>query len=319
MGGEIGFTTEVAKGSTFWFHITLPAGSENRLRSLSEQLNGRRVLVIDDSMVHRTLARRYLERVGAVVEESESASDALEMLKTRAESDSAFQLVILDLRMPSMDGLQLARALREDERTRKLPVLIVGSDRDSAIAEEARALNIPGFLVKPVRRAFFLEAAARAIGANQADDGTSAAATTTEVVHPPTAGMRVLLVEDNPANQKVALLILGRFGCHTDLAENGLQALAAFTRNRYDLILMDCQMPEMDGFTATAEIRRQEAGSHHTPIVALTANALDEEKQKCLEAGMDDHLPKPFRKSDLQTMLEKWSSAELREVPVSEE
>ena len=117
----------------------------------------------------------------------------------------------------------------------------------------------------------------------------------------------MLLVEDNPANQKLALLILARFGCEADLALNGREAISAWQANHYDLVLMDCQMPEMDGFTATMEIRRQEGPGRHTPIVALTANALEEERQKCFEAGMDDHLAKPFRRSDLKQMLEKWS------------
>lgn len=120
---------------------------------------------------------------------------------------------------------------------------------------------------------------------------------------------QILLVEDNLANQTLALMILTRFGCQADVALNGREAILAWQTKSYDLILMDCQMPEMDGFTATREIRRQEGPGRHTPIVALTANALDEERQKCFEAGMDDHLAKPFRRSDLKRMLEKWSGA----------
>jgi CheY-like chemotaxis protein len=121
----------------------------------------------------------------------------------------------------------------------------------------------------------------------------------------------VLIVEDNPANQSVAMLILDRLGCESDLAKNGREAVAAWTTNLYDLILMDCQMPEMDGFTAAREIRKREGTDRHTPIVALTANVLEEEKQKCFEAGMDDHLAKPFRKADLQQILQKWSTAKI--------
>ena len=117
---------------------------------------------------------------------------------------------------------------------------------------------------------------------------------------------RLLLVEDNVANQNVALMFLSRFGCETDLAQNGLEAVAAFSKKNYDLILMDCQMPGMDGFAATREIRSRESGRQRTPIIALTANALDEEREKCFEAGMDDHLAKPFRKSDLKNVLDKW-------------
>jgi PAS domain S-box-containing protein len=184
MGGEIGFQSELGQGSTFWFRVTLPLGQQGRLAGMREHLAQKRILLIDDSALHRTT------------------------------------------RTPAT-----------------------------------------------------------------------------------TVGRRVLLVEDNPANQTVALLILSRFGCQTDLAGNGREAIAAWAEKQYDLILMDCQMPEMDGFTATREIRKQESNGRRIPIVALTANALEEEKEKCFEAGMDDHLAKPFRKSDLKKILEKWPSA----------
>jgi two-component system, sensor histidine kinase and response regulator len=200
-----------------------------------------------------------------------------------------------------MDGFVLTRALRSQPEAKTIPVLIVGSYRDTRAAEEARNLGVAGFLVKPVRRTYFLEAAGRALTEKLAVDPP---ARIPDGDIPITRN--VLLVEDNPANQNVALLFLARFGFNADLAQNGAEAVEAFAKKNYDLILMDCQMPGMDGFAATREIRRRELPGKRTPIVALTANALDEEREKCFEAGMDDHLAKPFRKADLNRLLDKW-------------
>jgi PAS domain S-box-containing protein len=300
MGGSIDCESEPGKGSRFWFTLTLPVGPAGKLAGIQEKLEGRRVLVVDDSAVQRQLLRSHLERVGAQVEESASGSEALALISAAAAEERPYALVILDFHMPQMDGLNVAQRVRDDARTAALPIVIVGSYRDAESAEHARQLGVSGFLMKPVRRAYFADAVTRALSRSEQAkvSGESAALALPK---------QVLLVEDNPANQKLALMILTRFGCEADLAPNGREAIAAWQAKHYDLILMDCQMPEMDGFTATREIRRREGAGRHTPIVALTANALEEERQKCFEAGMDDHLAKPFRRSDLKQMLEKWS------------
>jgi PAS domain S-box-containing protein len=305
MGGEIGFDSQPGQGSRFWFTLKLPVGAQQHFAETQAALRGKRVLVVDDSPIHRTVARNYLERAGALATEADSAKAALQQLQAAAEAARPYALAVIDLQMPEMDGLALAHAIRENDRVADTPLLIVGSYRDAESAEQARQLQIGGFLVKPIRRAHFLQTAGRI-----AAYGSAARSSSEKRAAPPSITKKVLLVEDNPANQQLALLILSRFGCEAKLAQNGREAIEAWQRSRYDLILMDCQMPEMDGFTATREIRKREGeGGEHIPIVALTANALEEERQKCFEAGMDDHLSKPFRKKDLGTMLEKWSSA----------
>lgn len=301
MNGTIGFQSEPGRGSRFWFAITVPVGPAGRLGSIQDKLKGKRVLVVDDSEVQRHLLRTHLERVGAHADEAGNGSEALSMLSSASREGQPYALAILDFHMPEMDGLQVAQNIRDDPDTAMLPLVIVGSYRDAESAEHARQLGISGFLMKPVRRSYFAEAVARALS-----EGAEAAVAAAEA-GPLLLPKRILLVEDNLANQTLALMILTRFGCHADVALNGREAVSAWQAKQYDLILMDCQMPEMDGFTATREIRRQEGPGRRTPIVALTANALEEERQKCFEAGMDDHLAKPFRRSDLKRMLEKWS------------
>ncbi len=308
MGGEINFESQIGAGSKFWFSLTLPIGKQRKFAQMEAVLAGKRVLVVDDSSVHRVLVRNYLSLAGVIVDEAESGWEAIEQLRRETKNGADYALAIIDLRMPGMDGLSLARTIRSTPNTAHLRILIVGSYRDTESAEEARRLSIAGFLVKPIRRAHFLQSVTRAITDGPYHPHPFHREQTETLTQ--NFAKRVLLVEDNPANQQLALLLLSRFGCKTELVQNGREAIEAWTRNQYDLILMDCQMPEMDGFTATREIRKQEGAANHIPIIALTANALEEERQKCFQAGMDDHLPKPFRKKDLEVMLEKWSPEE---------
>jgi PAS domain S-box-containing protein len=300
MGGEIDFDSELRRGSRFWFTLNLPVGPAGKLAAIRAGLEGKPVLIVDDSPVQRQLIRTYLERVGACPEEVTRGPEALSLVLNASRNGDPYALVILDFHMPGMDGLETARKIRHNRDTAAVPIVIVGSYRDAESAEHARQLGISGFLMKPVRRSYFLDAASNALSKLQPAESVAASDSAATLPN------EVLVVEDNPANQKLALMILSHFGCHADLAVNGLEAISAWESKRYDLILMDCQMPEMDGFTATAEIRRREGQDRHTPIVALTANALEEERQKCFDAGMDDHLAKPFRRSDLKQMLEKW-------------
>jgi PAS domain S-box-containing protein len=303
MGGVIDFDSEAGRGSRFWFNVTLAAGRPGKLTAVQQRLKGKRVLLVDGSE-NGYLLHQHLESTGAIVERVADESDGIVRLAEAAQAGRGYSLAVLDFRSLETDGLAAARAIRKNATLRSLPVVMVGSCRDSDLSHEARQLRVSGFLAKPVRRTYLLDVLLEALS-----EGSGLPK------HPissplPDGVRQVLLVEDNPANQMLALMMLSRFGCHADLARNGREAISAWALKQYDLILMDCQMPEMDGFTATAEIRRRERPGRRTPIVALTANALEEEKLKCFEAGMDDHLAKPFRKAELGQMLEKWTAVQ---------
>jgi CheY-like chemotaxis protein len=200
--------------------------------------------------------------------------------------------------MPVMNGLMLAKEIRRSPSICGIPLMMLTSDRDRDEAALARQLDIRIFLVKPVRQANLFKAVCEMFGASAREQPRSAGADWQKL------DARILVVEDNPTNQKVIVLLLKKFGCSADVASNGVEAIRAAGLAKFDAILMDCQMPVMDGFEATAEIRRNSKA--HVPIVALTANAMDGERERCIEAGMDDYLSKPVRAEELLKKLQYW-------------
>jgi CheY-like chemotaxis protein len=212
------------------------------------------------------------------------------------------------MQMPGMDGLQLARAIEKDPAippTRKVMMTSLGQDLSG---EELAAGGISACVHKPLRPSSLFEALAAAVAGRAAAPAQAQGAPGEEAAPAANKYFRVLVAEDNAVNQKVALRQLERLGYAADVAANGLEAVAAVKRQHYDLILMDCQMPEMDGFQATAEIRRLQAEGRRTPIVAMTANALQGDREKCLEAGMDAYIPKPVRLEVMAETLKRWDS-----------
>jgi signal transduction histidine kinase/CheY-like chemotaxis protein/PAS domain-containing protein len=302
MGGTIAVESELKSGSTFSFTMDFPIGVPSNLLSLRERLRGARVLIVDDSAVNRTITRRQLESAGIEVSEATNGPEALASIHSAFGKGQPHSLVVLDFLMPNMNGLVLARAIRSLPESKATPLLILGSTRDSDTTAEARELGVGGFLQKPVRRMHFLEALARALNRSMQYHQTSTGSANA-------GGPRVLLVEDNLANQNVALLFLERLNCGVDLANNGIEAVEMCRRERYELILMDCQMPEMDGYSATEEIRKHDGPNQHAPIVALTANVLVEDRQRCFAAGMSDYLAKPIRMKQLGDVVHKWTEA----------
>jgi PAS domain S-box-containing protein len=304
MGGKIGLNSVVGEGSTFWLTMAFPIGVQNSLAEIRARLGGKKVLVVDDSPTNRIVTRRYLECAGVLVSEAANGSDTLAALLSATQEGAPYSLAVLDLYMPSMNGLALARAIRGQQQSRTLPLLMLGSSREAEIATEARELGVAGFLMKPVRRTHLLQAVTRAMDC--ASGGKAASET-------PSAQQqaRVLLVEDNQVNQKLAFHFLQKLSCRADLAANGFEAIEMCQRQRYDVILMDCQMPEMDGYAATGQIRCSVGPNRNTPIIALTANALTEDRERCLAAGMNDYIAKPIRRDQLAEMLRRWVAIEL--------
>jgi PAS domain S-box-containing protein len=317
MGGRIGVSSAEAKGSTFWFtarfdkQAAAAAVAQTNVPSL-EQL---RALIVDDNATNRKILSHQLSSWGMIYEEADSGVRALELLHAAAAQGAAYDLAILDLMMPGMDGFELARTIKSDSDIAAVPLVLLtsfGQRGDGAIAREA---GIAAYLAKPVRQLQLFNCLTRVINrpavleegrATVSSEITANLITrhTLEEVEKSIHKL-ILVAEDNIVNQKVAVRQLKHLGYRADAVANGREALEALGRIPYDLVLMDCQMPEMDGYQATAEIRLREGEAKHTPIVAMTAHALEGDRLKCLAAGMDDYVSKPVNSEQLGAVLER--------------
>jgi two-component system sensor histidine kinase/response regulator len=335
MGGEIGVESEVGHGSTFWFTVRLRKQVERAVarQPLHESfLHGVRVLIVDDNATNRTILHHQLSAWGMLDECAAGATEALVMLRRGAAEGDPFPLAVLDMQMPGMDGLALAKAIKADEALAPMRLIIMTSLGNRHDCTTLQAAGVARCLTKPVKQAHLFDCVlavmADHLHALIASRGKrverveveakrlepAAAVPTSDPVDAPLAPRaprarprgRVLLAEDNSVNQRVALHQLERLGYTADAVANGVEAIAALTQVPYDLVLMDCQMPEVDGYEATREIRAREAGGRRVPIIAMTAHALEGELQKCLNAGMDAYLSKPVKMDDLRAMLARW-------------
>jgi PAS domain S-box-containing protein len=314
MGGQIGVTSVAGEGSTFWF----AARFEKQASQLAspqpniDGLNGLHGLIVDDNATNRKILSHQLTSWGMTHESADSGAAALELLHLSAEEGKPYDLAILDLMMPGMDGFELARAIKADPAFARIPLVLLtsfGQRGDGAIAHEA---GVAAYITKPVRQYQLFQCLANVVGQLSAvTELPNAEQARAMVTRHSLAEARansnrlVLIAEDNIVNQKVAVLQLQKLGYRADAVADGLEALEALTRIPYDLVLMDCQMPEMDGYEATLEIRRREGATKHTPIVAMTAHALDGEREKCIAAGMDDYISKPVKPEDLGRVLKR--------------
>ncbi|MCX7108641.1 MAG: response regulator [Proteobacteria bacterium] len=307
-GSEIHIESVPGVGSSFWFDISLEKREDHGVTTLPATLAKRKILVVDDNATNRTILERLLRDWGAVAYAANSAPQALEMLRTLHSKEEPFDMVIMDMNMPDMDGLMLAQAMAEEKGLADIPRILLSSGSSVTDSERVKS-GIRHTLTKPVRQSLLFDAVLSSL-----DSGWSQARV--KGIPPPGAlpsfaGRKVLLVEDNVVNQKVALKMLACFGVDAHLAGNGREALYELERNPYDLVLMDCHMPEMDGYAATRAFRERERHSllKRTPVVALTANALVEDRERCIDAGMDDHMSKPLMLDALSKMLQRWLTA----------
>jgi signal transduction histidine kinase/CheY-like chemotaxis protein/ligand-binding sensor domain-containing protein len=309
MGGAVGVDSELGRGSRFWFTLALESHRSADVEAPIEDtrpLAGRRVLVVEDDAVHQGMLVRLLSRWGADAIQARGAAHAAELLRPDADA-GRWDFALLDIDVAGPAGMQLIECVRAHRATRSLPLVLLTS---SPAREQRGALDryrFAAIVQKPVRHSALRRALVRVF--------ESGAATTDAVQPPPpAAGLRIaqqsaviLIAEDNAVNQLVARRLVEKLGHRADVVASGREALEALERIDYDLVLMDGQMPDLDGYEATAELRRREQGSgRHVPVVALTANAMEGERERCLAAGMDDYLSKPVRPSDLADKLERW-------------
>jgi PAS domain S-box-containing protein len=314
MGGELGAESVPGAGSTF--HCTLRLGladAPGRGRRRSPRVpEGLSVLVVDDNATNRQIVEAYLDGCGARVDQAASGGEALTLMHTACRAGAPFELVVLDYNMPGMDGLDLARAVRRAPSLRGAQLVMLTSSGDHRAA--AREAGIEHMLTKPVRRARLLEAVAEAVGGR--DEVERPAVAPAAGVTPAATGARVLVAEDNAINRLVVEGMLTARGIGVDVAENGREALDLLAERRYDAILMDCQMPELDGYAATAAIRadeRSRADGERMPIIAMTAHAMAGDRERCLAAGMDDYLAKPLRPEEVDRVIAAWLSTAVPE------
>ncbi len=310
MGGTIGVQGKKGGGTIFWFTCPFEIGQEIKAAPAPANLSETRVLVVDDNENSRRILSGHLSSWGARVDTAADGEAALRLLGEAAEKEP-YALALLDLQMPDMDGLELAGAVRADSRFQETRLLILSSREPEYSPETVRKSGMPEVVNKPVLKGVLLQSIERVLAAGgdlsvnvQKDDLPEA---------PSLTDARVLLVEDNPINLKLAQAMLMKLGCHILTAENGEEAVDAVRKEAYDLILMDCQMPVMDGFQTTAAIRELEKDfrpPRRSYIVAVTAHAMKGDRERCLEAGMDDYLSKPFTFEVLSEGVYRWLSAD---------
>ncbi|HXQ39512.1 MAG TPA: response regulator, partial [Anaerolineales bacterium] len=264
-----------------------------------------RVLIIDDNQTNRMILTKNVEALGSRVEAVASGAKGLEVLRNAHRAGDPYHVVLLDMQMPGMDGEQTARAIKSDPAVKDAKILILTSMGHRGDASRLEALGCSGYLLKPVKQQLLFDAVVAVLG--REEDQNKGLITRHTLSEQRKFGSRILLAEDNPINQKLAVVLLQKAGYSVDAVENGAQALEKVQANQYNVVLMDVQMPEMDGFEATQKIRAWEENTGgHIPIIAMTAHAMQGDRERCLEAGMDDYVTKPLEPKVFFSALDRW-------------
>ena len=313
MGGEIGAESEPGEGSTFWFTVRLEAQPQDPQAATHPRadLRGLRVLIVDDNATNRTVFHHYLTAWGMQSESVEGGPQGLAALRMAVDHNQPYDLALLDYHMPEMNGLDLARAIIADPALAPLKLVVLSSLGQRGEAKAADYVRIAAWLTKPVRQSQLFDCLATTFSQSSQKERPQPTARVAPPLREETALQHrplVLVAEDNAVNQKLAVHMLEKLGYRADVVADGHEALEALSRIPYSAVLMDCQMPELDGFEATREIRaRENIRGTHLPIIAMTANAMRGDRERCLEAGMDDYLPKPVKPEELKAVLARWT------------
>jgi len=313
MGGTVELETAPGKGSTFSVTVRLePVAPTTAAPATRDSLAGLRLLIVDDNPTNRSILLQHAIEWQMDASIASNGAEALDLLRAASAIGKPFDVAILDMKLPVMDGIDLTSAIKVDASLGSLKLVMLTSLDAADDSNRAREIGVDRCLTKPVRRAE-LQACISAVvgvGAQSVPQCTSAVvAAAPSPVLLTLATSRVLLAEDNAMNQEIALEMLEDTGYRVTLAQNGRQALSALASEEFDVVLMDCQMPELDGFDATRMLRRQEseAGCRRMPVIALTANAMSGDSERCLEAGMDDYVTKPYSRDKLLAVLARWT------------
>ncbi len=316
MGGAIGYQRNQGRGSCFHFTLgsTIAEDTPSAAGAKAEVLTDLRVLIAEDNATNRAILEAQAEGWGVRYGSAVDGVEALDMLRIAAAGSAPYDLAIIDMKMPRMNGLELAGAIRSDPAICGVRVIMLSSVMSTHEVASAREAGVVNYLSKPVRQADLRHAVLAAAGL----PAKAAAAVNAHEAYPP-IDARVLLAEDNIVNQELAVEMLRSLGCEIEVAKNGNEVVAAVEAGGFDVILMDCQMPELDGFEATRMLRKMRTtstdGRRRIPIVAVTANAMEGDRERCLAAGMDDYLAKPFTRGQLWNMLMKWAGSGHAQLP----
>ncbi|MGR3175553.1 MAG: response regulator [Candidatus Scalindua sp.] len=311
MGGQIGVESEEGKGSTFWFTVVFEKQSSDQQIPIElGEIDNMRVLVVDDNSTNRHILRKYLESWHCRVEEAGSAVEAMKKLRDVSNGVDQFKVILVDYCMPEVDGESLGKEIKADSLLKDLSLVMLTSFGQRGDADHLRNLGFAAFLHKPVKQSQLFDCLRIVTGRKTSveKDSSRQIVTRYSISEEHKRRVRILLAEDNIINQKIALRILDKkLGYHADVVSNGREAIDSLKRFDYDLVLMDCQMPEIDGYEATRTIRdvNSTVRNHRIPIVAMTANAMNGDREKCLDAGMDDYITKPINAQELAETIKR--------------
>jgi len=310
MGGEIGVESKPGKGSTFWFTAVFPKQPSARSRQTGEmkKLKGRKVLVVDPLETPREMLERELQGWGVVTAVAGSGEDALQILQQGLDEHEPFDMILVDMALPDQTGMDLGRKIRACEKFSDLTMVLLTSSGQRGDAAVCTEIGFAAYLTKPLRHKKLRETLTLALNLEDRNSGNSRKGLVTKytLTEKEKREVHILVAEDNPVNRKVAAKIMEKLGYQAEFAVNGREAVEAVKEKDFAMVFMDCQMPEMDGFEASMLIRQLPGEKKRIPIIAMTANAMQGDRQNCLAAGMDDYLAKPVKPDDVSAKIQEW-------------